>query len=210
MSALPGIYSALRPGSEGTGVAVSEHDSLQEGCRSTAGEDSTVDAQRVQETLGGSHWGGQPRSSRMGKLLPLRLSACDVPGRKPFCAMSVPQLCAAPEPTAVQTLSPWREPVWRLETLWVDLFVRAALSSTPCVYLEARDCRRAGCGKSARPVRRGGGCHERHGLRAFCHDARKGRYYGSLWPKHLVSPSLLYWLSFNSSTPAKSRTEPLS
>lgn len=37
---------------------------------------------------------------------------------------------AAPEPTAVQTLLPWREPLPRLETLWVGLSVgRTVLNS---------------------------------------------------------------------------------
>ena len=108
---------------------------------------------------------------------------CDV-GSAVFCGTGAN---GGANPFAMaRAFMPW------LETLWVGLSVGAALPSTPCVCLEARDCRRAGCGKSARPVRRGGGGNKRHGLQAFCHDARKGRYYGSLWPKHLMPSSLLY------------------
>ncbi len=38
---------------------------------------------------------------------------------------------------------------------------------------------------------RGGGGNEMHGLVAVCHDARKGRYLGSYWPKHVRASALL-------------------
>ena len=46
-------------------------------------------------------------------------------------------------------------------------------------------------GKPAVRNFRGGGGNEVHGLVAFCHEARKGGYIGSHWPKHVRASALL-------------------
>ena len=107
----------------------------------------------IEPTNPGSGGGPEPASEGLGKLFRVRLSARGFPGNQHVRSIPFGAASQTAQPAALPSAG--RDELQRpLQETGAGLFISSNRATVLCMP-EARVFRRAGCGKSARPVRRG-------------------------------------------------------